>query len=50
MALVFAWPVRVESATWTWDGRGVDNNWTTANNWNPNSVPANDPSTAASPN
>ncbi len=25
----------------TWDGGGADNNWTTANNWNLNLVPAN---------
>ena len=25
----------------TWDGGGTNNNWTTANNWNPNAVPAN---------
>src|SRR5262245_22336064 len=25
----------------TWDGGGADNNWTTANNWNPNVVPVN---------
>lgn len=26
----------------TWDGGGGNNNWTTANNWNPNGVPVND--------
>lgn len=25
-----------------WDGGGTNNNWNTANNWNPNVVPAND--------
>lgn len=26
----------------TWDGRGKDANWSTANNWNPNQLPSND--------
>ena len=25
-----------------WDGGGTNDNWNTANNWNPNAVPAND--------
>ena len=25
----------------TWDGGGVDNNWTTIANWNPDGLPAN---------
>lgn len=25
----------------TWDGGGVDNDWSTANNWNPNGIPLN---------
>lgn len=29
------------SAQSTWDGGGANNNWTTANNWNPNGVPVN---------
>ena len=33
-------PTSVASAQ-TWDGGGRNNNWTTANNWNPNGVPVN---------
>jgi hypothetical protein len=31
--------VSAASALSVWDGGGVDDLWTTANNWNPNSVP-----------
>lgn len=38
MGLVFVTITR--AATFTWDGGGTDNNWSTANNWNPDgSVP-----------
>ena len=33
-------PTSVASAQ-TWDGGGANNNWTTANNWNPNGAPLN---------
>ncbi|MET0262356.1 MAG: PEP-CTERM sorting domain-containing protein [Rariglobus sp.] len=29
-----------QAATFTWDGGGSDNNWETANNWNPNVAPS----------
>jgi fibronectin-binding autotransporter adhesin len=38
-SLVFMVASGASAATWTWDGGGADNNWTTAANWNPNSVP-----------
>jgi autotransporter-associated beta strand protein len=31
-----------QSPAQTWDGGGANDNWDTANNWNPNGVPAND--------
>ena len=30
------------AATWTWNGGGANNLWSTAQNWSPASVPAND--------
>ena len=34
-------PTGICRAGTTWDGGGADADWTTANNWNPNGVPAN---------
>jgi hypothetical protein len=28
-----------QAASVTWDGGGVNNNWNTPNNWNPNAIP-----------
>jgi autotransporter-associated beta strand protein len=43
-ALALAVSLVPTSAAWaqTWDGGGSNNNWTTANNWNPNGAPVND--------
>ncbi len=32
-------PIKQADATYTWDGGGGDNNWGTANNWDPNGAP-----------
>jgi hypothetical protein len=37
---VLAVPLSASAATYTWDGGGSDSNWSTAENWNPNGVPA----------
>jgi len=40
ISLLLAVLLRVDAATYTWDGGGSDSNWTTANNWNPNGAPS----------
>lgn len=40
-ALVFLAATGLAWAGTTWDGGGANNLWSTANNWNPNGVPAN---------
>jgi hypothetical protein len=41
LALFFCIAPFAEAAPFTWTGSGSDNNWSTAANWNGNSVPAN---------
>lgn len=41
LLLLCGFATAAPAATFTWDGGGVDNDWTTANNWNPNGVPVN---------
>jgi autotransporter-associated beta strand protein len=42
-AIVMAWLLTgsVQAAVYTWDGGGADNNFSTANNWSPDTAPAN---------
>jgi fibronectin-binding autotransporter adhesin len=40
-ALIFLATIAPAGAGTTWDGGGGNNLWSTANNWNPNGVPAN---------
>jgi len=39
LAVVLASPTRVDAATRTWDGGGLDNNWSTAANWSSDTLP-----------
>src|SRR5438093_2390056 len=39
-AVTAAFPIAIARAGTTWDGGGANNDWSTANNWNPNGVPA----------
>lgn len=39
-ALLVVLPCSLEAATYTWDGGGGNSNWSTANNWNPDSAPS----------
>ncbi len=41
LAILFAASAVLPARAQTWDGGGTDNNWTTANNWNPNGAPLN---------
>ena len=38
LGMTFVMPSRIHAQSW--DGGGTDNYWNTANNWNPNAVPA----------
>ncbi len=39
-AILLAFAVNSQAATLTWDGGGVGDAWTTADNWDPNTAPA----------
>ncbi len=42
VALVTGTALSSHARAQLWDGGGANNNWSTANNWNPNGVPVND--------
>lgn len=39
LAIIFIIPFKTEAATYTWDGGGVDNNWSTCANWSSDICP-----------
>ncbi len=48
VALVAAAMTSVSGATYTWDGGGVNTNWSTPANWNPDGAPVSDSATELS--